>query len=71
MVVINVLEEEPVRDADHLLLNMLNVMATPHTGYMTRDEYELQIPDIFEQTFSYMVGNLTDAVSLDVLSNRS
>jgi phosphoglycerate dehydrogenase-like enzyme len=41
MVVINVLEEKPVRDADHLLLNMLNVMATPHTGYMTRDEYEL------------------------------
>ena len=32
MVAINVLEEEPVSDADHLLLNMLNVVATPHIG---------------------------------------
>jgi phosphoglycerate dehydrogenase-like enzyme len=41
MMVINVQEEEPVRDVDHPLLNMLNVVATPHTGYVTRDEYEL------------------------------
>jgi D-3-phosphoglycerate dehydrogenase len=71
MVVINVLEKEPVRDADYPLLNMLNVVAKPHTGYMTRDEYELQFSDIFEQIFSYMVGNLTDVVSPDGLTNRS
>lgn len=71
MVAINVLEEEPVSDADHLLLNMLNVVATPHIGYVTRDEYELQFSDIFDQIFSYMVGNLTDVVNPDALTNRS
>jgi D-3-phosphoglycerate dehydrogenase len=70
-VAINVLEKELVRDADHPLLNMLNVVATPHTSYMTRDEYELQFSDIFEQIFSYMLGKLTDVVSPDVLTNRS
>ena len=39
---VDVYEEEPVRDTDHPLLNLPNVVATPHIGYATRDEYELQ-----------------------------
>ena len=36
-------------DTDHPLLTMDNVVCTPHIGYVTRDEYELQFSDVFEQ----------------------
>ena len=39
---VDVYEEEPLRETDHPLLNLPNVVATPHIGYATRDEYELQ-----------------------------
>ena len=70
MAAVDVFEEEPVRDTDHPLLNMSNVVATPHIGYVTRDEYELQFSDIFDQIVSYAAGNPTNVVNPDVLANR-
>lgn len=67
---VDVFEEEPVRDADHPLLKMPNVVATPHIGYVTRDEYELQFSDIFDQIVSYATGNPTNVVNPDVLAKR-
>ncbi len=46
MAAVDVYEEEPVRDADHPLLQMENVVCTPHIGYVTRDEYEIQFSDV-------------------------
>ncbi|MBT5494706.1 MAG: D-2-hydroxyacid dehydrogenase family protein [Alphaproteobacteria bacterium] len=70
MAAVDVFEEEPVRDADHPLLKMPNVVATPHIGYVTRDEYELQFSDIFDQIVSYATGNPTNVVNPDVLAKR-
>jgi len=70
MAAVDVFEEEPVNDADHPLLNMLNVVATPHIGYVTRDDYELQVSDIFDQIVSYAAGNPTNVVNPDVLAKR-
>ncbi len=67
---VDVYEEEPLRDHSHPLLNMPNVVATPHIGYVTRDEYELQFSDIFDQIVSYSAGTPTNVVNPDVLSNR-
>ena len=49
MAAVDVYEQEPVRDVAHPLLNMPNVVCTPHLGYVTRDEYEVQFVDIFDQ----------------------
>ena len=38
---VDVFEKEPLRDTDDPLLNMDNVVATPHIGYVSRDEYEI------------------------------
>src|SRR5262249_19890045 len=46
MAAVDVFEEEPMRDTAHPLLNMENVVCTPHLGYVSRDEYELQFTDI-------------------------
>jgi D-3-phosphoglycerate dehydrogenase / 2-oxoglutarate reductase len=53
---IDVYEEEPLRDVSHPLLNMANVVCTPHIGYVSREEYEVQFSDIFDQIIAYAAG---------------
>src|SRR5260370_4816785 len=48
MAAVDVYEKEPLRDTSDPLLNMDNVVATPHLGYVSRDEYEIQFADIFD-----------------------
>ena len=56
MAAVDVYEEEPVLDARDPLLAMENVVCTPHIGYVTREEYETQFADIFEQINAYSAG---------------
>jgi len=70
MAAVDVYEEEPVLDTRHPLLNMGNVIATPHIGYVTRDEYELQFSDIFDQVNAYAAGAPINVVNPDVLKRR-
>jgi D-3-phosphoglycerate dehydrogenase len=56
MAAVDVYEEEPVLDARHPLLAMEDVVCTPHLGYVTRDEYEVQFSDVFDQIVAYANG---------------
>jgi D-3-phosphoglycerate dehydrogenase len=67
MAAIDVYEEEPVVDPRHPLLTMENVVCTPHIGYVTRDEYEIQFADIFDQINAYCAGTPIDVVNPEVL----
>jgi D-3-phosphoglycerate dehydrogenase len=67
MAAVDVFEEEPVRDPRHPLLIMDNVVATPHIGYVSRDEYEIQFTDIFDQIAAYAAGRPINVVNPDVL----
>lgn len=67
MAAIDVYEHEPVLHADHPLLNLPNVVCTPHIGYVTRDEYEVQFVDIFDQIIAYAAGNSINVVNPEVL----
>lgn len=64
---IDVFEEEPLRDPSHPLLALDNVVCTPHIGYVTREEYELQFADIFDQVVAYAAGHPINVVNPDVL----
>jgi D-3-phosphoglycerate dehydrogenase / 2-oxoglutarate reductase len=66
MAAVDVYEEEPTL-ADHPLLAMDNVVSTPHIGYVTRDEYEVQFADIFDQITAYAAGMPINVVNPDVL----
>src|SRR5919197_2104 len=57
MAAVDVYEDEPVLDPRHPLLALDNVVCTPHIGYVTRDEYEVQFSDIFDQIVAYAAGN--------------
>ena len=67
MAAVDVYEEEPVRDTGHPLLSLDNVVCTPHIGYVTRDEYEVQFSDIFDQITAYASGEPINVVNPDVL----
>ena len=69
MAAVDVYEEEPMRDTTHPLLNMPNVICTPHLGYVTREEYELQFTDIFDQITAYAAGNPISVVNRNVLKS--
>jgi D-3-phosphoglycerate dehydrogenase / 2-oxoglutarate reductase len=56
MAALDVFEEEPLLERQHPLLGRDNVVCTPHIGYVTRDEYELQFSDIFDQIVAWAVG---------------
>ena len=67
MAAVDVFEEEPVRDTRHPLLTMDNVVCTPHIGYVSRDEYEIQFADIFDQINAYAAGKPVNVVNPDVV----
>jgi D-3-phosphoglycerate dehydrogenase / 2-oxoglutarate reductase len=67
MAAVDVYEEEPLLDTNHPLLKMDNVVATPHLGYVTRDEYELQFTDIFDQITAYVAGAPINVINPEVL----
>jgi len=71
MAAVDVFEQEPVRDPEHPLLKMPNVVCTPHLGYVTREEYELQFGDIFEQVQAYVAGSPVHMVNPEALANRA
>ena len=67
MAAVDVYEHEPVLDPTHPLLTMPNVVCTPHIGYVTRDEYEVQFVDIFDQITAYAAGKPINVINSEVL----
>ena len=54
---IDVFDHEPMQDANDPLLSHPRLIATPHIGYVTEDEFNLQFKDIFDQINAYTAGN--------------
>ena len=48
---------------------MDNVVCTPHIGYVTREEYELQFAEVFDQIAAYCAGAPINVVNPKVLVN--
>jgi D-3-phosphoglycerate dehydrogenase / 2-oxoglutarate reductase len=65
---VDVFDHEPVLDANHPLLALDNVIATPHLGYVTREEWELQFATVFDQINDYAAGRPTNVVDAEVLT---
>jgi D-3-phosphoglycerate dehydrogenase len=67
MAAVDVYEHEPMLDARDPLLTMHNVICTPHIGYVTREEYELQFSEVFEQIVAYAAGTPINVVNVNAL----
>lgn len=53
---IDVFDSEPLTDPADPLLSLPNLIATPHIGFVTEDEFDKQFSDIFAQVNTYAAG---------------
>jgi D-3-phosphoglycerate dehydrogenase / 2-oxoglutarate reductase len=67
MAAVDVYENEPVTDPDDPLLALDNLICTPHIGYVTREEFQTQFSDIFDQIVAYAGGAPIHVVNPAVL----
>ena len=64
---IDVYDQEPIFDANHPLLQMPNVICTPHLGYVERAGYELYFSIAFENVLNFIAGKPTSIANPEVL----
>jgi D-3-phosphoglycerate dehydrogenase len=69
MAAVDVYDQEPLVDPNDPLLTLANVVCTPHIGYVTRDEYEVQCAEIFDQIVAYAAGKPVNVVNPAVLDH--
>ena len=50
---------------------MDNVVCTPHIGYVSTDEWELQFSDVFDQVTAFAAGRPTNVVNPEVLDRAN
>ncbi|MGZ5145847.1 MAG: D-2-hydroxyacid dehydrogenase family protein [Burkholderiales bacterium] len=67
MAAVDVYEEEPVLNANHPLLQMDNVVATPHLGYVERDGYESQFNSSLGQIVAFAAGKPINVINPEAL----
>jgi D-3-phosphoglycerate dehydrogenase len=71
MAAVDVYEQEPLIDPSHPLLGMPHVVCTPHIGYVTREEFDLQFSDIFDQILAYAAGAPIHIVNPESVASAS
>lgn len=64
---VDVFDREPLADPEDPLLSHPNLIATPHIGYVTEDEFELQFSDIFDQVVAYADGAPINVINPEAL----
>ncbi len=70
MAAIDVFDQEPVLGANDPLLKLPNIIATPHIGYVTEEEFELQFSDIFDQIIAFANGAPINMINPEVLNTH-
>jgi phosphoglycerate dehydrogenase-like enzyme len=66
---LDVFEHEPI-DASHPLLQLGNVVCTPHIGFVTQETYEHMLGGAVENILNYLDGNPTNVRNPQALAQR-
>jgi len=67
MAAVDVYEQEPLRNKTAAILQFPNVITTPHIGYVTNDEWEIQFSDIFDQIIAFNEGAPINVINAEAL----
>ncbi len=68
---IDVFDTEPLTDPSDPLATHPCVIATPHIGYVTEDEFNLQFADVFDQINAYATGAPIHMINPEVWAARA
>ncbi|RMH42024.1 MAG: D-2-hydroxyacid dehydrogenase family protein [Alphaproteobacteria bacterium] len=68
---VDVFPEEPLTDPSHPLLASPNVLPTPHIGFVTEEEFDLQFADAFAQVNAFAAGHPINVVNPDALRRQA
>lgn len=63
---LDVFDKEPLTDAADPLLSHPRVIATPHIGFVTEEEFDLQFADVFDQVAAFAAGTPVHLVNPEV-----
>lgn len=66
LVALDVFETEPLTNPDDPVLSHPQVIATPHIGFVTEDEFNTQFSDIFDQVNAYAAGSPIHMINPEV-----
>ena len=69
MAAVDVYENEPQKDINDPLTTMDNVICTPHIGYVTEEEFDVQFSDVFDQIVAYNGGKPIHVINPEVLNS--
>ncbi len=67
---VDVFDHEPLHDRSNILLSHPNVLPTPHIGYVTEDEFDLQFRDIFEQVNAFAQGSPIHMINPEAMARK-
>ena len=67
---VDVFDTEPMHDTEHPLLCSPNVLPTPHIGFVTEDELDLQFTDIYDQINAFASGQPINVINSELLRAR-
>ncbi|HLK45882.1 MAG TPA: NAD(P)-dependent oxidoreductase, partial [Acidimicrobiales bacterium] len=68
-VAVDVFEDEPLFGRTDELATLPGALCTPHLGYVTTEEWELQFSTVFDQVNAYAAGSPVHVVNPEVLAS--
>ena len=68
---LDVFDAEPVTDPEDPIVSHPRVIATPHIGFVTEDEFDLQFTDIYEQIDAFAGGAPINVINPEALPEAS
>lgn len=66
-IAVDVFDKEPMTDTNDPLASHPAVIATPHIGYVTEDELDLQFADIYDQIVAFAAGRPIHVINPETL----
>ncbi|SMX51263.1 D-2-hydroxyacid dehydrogenase family protein [Actibacterium lipolyticum] len=63
---VDVYDQEPLTDPNDPLINHPSIIATPHIGFVTEDELDMQFGEIYDQINAFAAGGPTNMINPEV-----